>query len=81
MDNIEDILPKVVVCLNMSVKTAFRVLFKNQSLKVANIANIVHVFVILSLLVSQSSKGVDDDTKDNVQRDDVDDNVERTVMH
>jgi len=81
MHDIEDVLPQVVVCLDMSIKAAFRVLVEDEPLKVADKANIVHVFVVLLLLISQGCERVHNNSEDNVQADDVDHNLERGVVN
>ena len=40
----------------------------------------MHVFIVLALLVSEGGEGIYDDTEDNVQRDNVDYDVERAIM-
>jgi hypothetical protein len=65
MNNVVDISPKVVILLNMIVKTIS--LFIELTLrKIADEAFILDVIVSGLLLISELGEGVDDDTKTDV---------------
>ena len=81
MDNIEHILPLVVILLNMPLKPSISILVEDESFKVADVTDVVHVFIILGFLISQSSKRVNNNTENDIETDDVDDNLEGGIVN
>jgi hypothetical protein len=76
MNNIEHILPEIMILLNVPLESTFRILIKDETLKITNIANVVHVLIILGLLISQCSKRVNNNTENDIETDDIDNNLE-----
>ena len=78
--DVVDVLPQIVVVLNVSLETALLLLLKDESLEVANITHIVHVLFVLFLLVSQRGKRVNDDSEDDVEANDIVDDLEEEIV-
>lgn len=70
-----------MILLNVSSKTALTRALKDQILKIANVASIVCVEVIFSLLITQLCERIYDNTEDNVQANDVYNDLETRIMH
>ena len=51
------------------------------SIDIANEADVSHVIINLSLGISQTSKGINDDTKDNVEEQDNNNQEERQIEY
>lgn len=84
MNDVEYVLPKVVIALDVLVETSlstFAVVIENEFLDVADVADVLHVIVVSANGVSQTSKGVNNNTKDNVQTGNVDNNLETCIMY
>jgi hypothetical protein len=84
MDDVEHVLPEVVIVLNVLVETAlatFAVVVEDKFLDVADIADVLHVIVISTNGVSQRGEGVNNNTENNVQARDIDNNLETSIMH
>jgi len=84
MNDVEYVLPKVVIALDVLVETSlstFAVIIENEFLDVADVADVLHVIVVSTNGVSQTSKGVNNNTKDNVQTGNVDNNLETCIMY
>jgi hypothetical protein len=79
MHNIKNIVPQVVVLVDMPVK-ATAVSVKESLLDVADEAHILHILLLLPLLVSQLGERVDDDTEQEIQHHNDDQDVEREVV-
>ena len=70
-----------MILLNVSSKSALTRALKDQILKIANVASIVCVEVIFSLLITQLCERIYDNTEDNVQANDVYNDLETRIMH
>ena len=68
MDNEVQVLPDTVIFGNVFVKALFCVSVEHLPIDVANEADVFDIIVSIGFLISQLSKSVDDDTKDNVQQ-------------
>ena len=80
MNDVVHIVPEVVVVLDVLVKATFRLLVEVFSSDVANVTERLLVLYYFFLLVPQLREGVNDDTRQNVQHDDVHDDVEACVV-
>lgn len=79
MDDVVDVVPEVVVLADMSGEAALRLLVESKSLEVAYVAFVVLVLVHEVLLLSELGEGVNDNTKEDVVEDNLDDQEERDV--
>ena len=70
-----------MILLNVSSKSALTRALKDKILKIANVASIVCVEVIFSLLITQLCERIYDNTEDNVQANDVYNDLETRIMH
>lgn len=70
-----------MIFLNMACKATFDCSFENQILEIAYVASIVRIEIVLTFLVTQLCKRVDDNTEDNVQTDNVHDDLEASIVH
>ena len=68
MDDEVQVLPDTVIFGDVYVKALFCVSVKHLPIDVANEANVFDIIVGLGFLISQLSKSVNDDTKDDVQQ-------------
>ena len=83
MDDIKDILPEIVILLNVLVKTtltSFAIVIENKFLNAANIAHCGHVYLVSWNRISKTSKRINDNTKDNIKTCNVDNNLESSIM-
>ena len=81
MHYVVDVLPQVVVVLNVPDEATLCILVEDQSLEVAYITLVKHIIVIATLLISQLGESVYDNTENDVQTNDVDDDLEGHIMH
>jgi hypothetical protein len=81
MHNVVDIFPEVVVVLNVADETTLSILVEDKALEVAYITLVEHIVVIATLFISQLCEGVDNNTEDNVEANNVDDDLESHIMY
>lgn len=70
-----------MVLLDVSSKTALDGALEDQVLQVANVASVVRIEIILTLLISQLSERVHHNSEDNVQANNVDNDLESCVVY
>jgi len=81
MDDVVHIWPQIMIFLNVPHKTTLLATsFKYKHLQIANVASIIHIFIILALLISEFSERVDDNTKYDIEADDIHNDLERHVV-
>lgn len=80
MHNVEDILPQVVVLFNVFREAAFDCPIKNQVLEIANVAPVMRIEIILTLLVTQLGERIDDNTENDIQTYDIDNDLEARIV-
>jgi hypothetical protein len=59
---------------------SIRILFKFESRKVANKANVHHISILYGFFISQLSKSINDNTEEHIKHDDVYYNEEGQIM-
>lgn len=72
--------PEVMVVIDMFSKTTFSILIENHLFQVANEAFVKHIIIIERLLISHFGERIDNNTKDNIQTDDVNDDLESSIV-
>ena len=80
MDNVEHIVPQLVGFSYVSVEATLRFFVEGGPVDVADVALTFFVVLHLVLGVPQQCKGVDHDTCQYVEHDDVDHNVETCIV-
>ena len=80
VNDVKDIFPQVVVMSDVAQKASLLIGFKHKSFIVANETNIVHVIVICWFLISKGGEGIYNNTKNDIQTDDVNNDLECGVM-
>ena len=76
MDEEVDIVPDLMIVAAVIVKALIRIPVQVLPIVPTDEANILHVVQLKTGLFSQLSKGVNDDTKDNVEQYDDNDQIE-----
>jgi hypothetical protein len=65
---------------DMLLKPSFRTTFEVQSFQTADIADVVHVIIIRRFEISKRGKRVYNNTKNDVEADDIDYDLESSVV-
>ena len=69
MDNEVEVLPDVVVVLQVVLEAFFGVSIEYLSVEIANEAEVLDILICLRFKVTKLSEGVDNNTKDDVEQD------------
>ena len=72
MDDVEDIAPEVVVLADVPIEAPLAQLVEDEPVLVADEADVFRVHLQVLLLFSHLCEGVNDDTEEDVEQDDVD---------
>jgi len=73
-----------MIALNVLVETSlssFAIIIENEFFDVADIADVLHVIVVSANCVSQTSKGVNNNTENNIETGNIDNNLEACIMN
>ena len=81
MNNIEHILPEIVIFSNMPGEATVSSSFEDKVLDVADVASVERIEIIFGFLITKLGKRVYDDSENDVQTDDVDNDLESSIMH
>lgn len=81
MDNIVNILPQVMIMIYVLIESTFTILIKHEFLNITNIAPVFHVVIVDALFISQTSEGVYNNTEDNIETNNVNYDLESSIMN
>ena len=80
MDDVEDVIPEVVILTDMTVEPTLTHLIKDETIRVANEAHVLCVHLQELLLLSHFGESVNDDTEEDVEEDDFHEDMEHGVV-
>ena len=80
MDDVEDVIPEVVILTDMTVEPTLAHLIKDETIRVANEAHVLRVHLQELLLLSHFGESVNDDTEEDVEEDDFHEDMEHGIV-
>jgi hypothetical protein len=79
MYDVVDVVPQVVILCDVTSETALSTFIESEAIEAADETDVSHIFIAELLLVTKLCEGINDDTKQNVHDDDLDNNEETNV--